>query len=258
MKNVIQRAVVGLVMLVFVGATIFFGQKTLFVMTLFLSITGFLEINCVLKLWDMRAPQTITVLFGVLTLLAFAFRRPDLAIGSVGMLLITLGVFTVTHQATHAKNAIGALFTMVYIFLPFGLLMDMPDVLYIYLVVIAAWGTDTFAYVFGMLFGKHKLIPSVSPKKSVEGAVGGTISSIVLAVLLLRYLSPGSMLQWVVIMLFASILGQFGDLFASKIKRESGLKDYGTIFLGHGGVLDRFDSMLFVIPYLYTISRILP
>lgn len=174
------------------------------------------------------------------------------------MLLITLGVFTVTHQATHAKNAIGALFTMVYIFLPFGLLMDMPDVLYIYLVVIAAWGTDTFAYVFGMLFGKHKLIPSVSPKKSVEGAVGGTISSIVLAVLLLRYLSPGSMLQWVVIMLFASILGQFGDLFASKIKRESGLKDYGTIFLGHGGVLDRFDSMLFVIPYLYTISRILP
>ena len=131
----------------------------------------------------------------------------------------------------------------------------MPNSIYVYLVWIAAWGTDTFAYIFGMLFGKHKLIPSVSPKKTVEGAVGGTLSCVALSVLLLNQMGAKNLLPAATMMLMASVLSQFGDLFASKIKRESGIKDYGEIFLGHGGVLDRFDSMLFVIPFLYTMSR---
>lgn len=255
MRNVIERGIVGIIMLVFVAITIFLGQRALFVLTLFLSIAGLFELNRVLALWEMKAIPAFSIAFGVLVLLGFYFHETKLVIGAFSFLLIAVGVFTVTHPAIHAKNAIGSIFAVVYLFIPFGMLLDMPNSIYVYLVWIAAWGTDTFAYIFGMLFGKHKLIPSVSPKKTVEGAVGGTLSCVALSVLLLNRMGAKNLLPAATMMLMASVLSQFGDLFASKIKRESGIKDYGEIFLGHGGVLDRFDSMLFVIPFLYTMSR---
>ena len=96
--------------------------------------------------------------------------------------------------------------------------------------LLAAWGADTCALFAGMFFGKHKLAPVVSPKKTVEGAVGGVIGG--------------------------AVLGEIGDLSFSVIKRQTGIKDYGHIFPGHGGVLDRFDSVLFVAPFAEILFRI--
>jgi len=119
------------------------------------------------------------------------------------------------------------------------------------MVLIGAWISDVFAYFTGMLFGKHKLIPAVSPKKTVEGAVGALIFT-PLAMLLYGFivsLVTDLVPNYLVLGLSAPILsatGQIGDLVASLIKRERGVKDYGTLLPGHGGIMDRFDSILTV------------
>ena len=110
--------------------------------------------------------------------------------------------------------------------------------------------TDVFAYLVGRAFGKHKLIPTVSPNKTVEGAVGGLIFAVVLFVLVGVWV-PMSIhySQMIIYCILASVVGQFGDLCMSCVKRICGVKDFGKIFPGHGGILDRFDSQLLVIPF---------
>ena len=122
---------------------------------------------------------------------------------------------------------------------------------YWYFIFIGAWVTDTFAYFTGILFGKHKLIPAVSPKKTVEGAIGGTVFCIIFFVgygAIVNSLTPYdiSLVLLAFAGLLASIVSMIGDLSMSVIKRTYGIKDYGKIFPGHGGVLDRFDSILAV------------
>ena len=131
---------------------------------------------------------------------------------------------------------------------------------YLYgLVFIGAWMTDTGAYFVGVLFGKHKLIPKVSPKKTVEGAFGGILGCVVGFVLYGFIIQVVSQVQvnYVAITILAiiiSVVSQFGDLVASYIKREREIKDFGFIFPGHGGVLDRFDSIIAVAPTIYFIT----
>lgn len=124
------------------------------------------------------------------------------------------------------------------------------------LVFIAPWVTDTFAYFCGRLFGRHKLIPSVSPKKTIEGSIGGIIFCILGCVLyryilgVLNYDNLPTYWIFAVLGLVISIVSQIGDLIFSLIKRRYGIKDYGVIFPGHGGVLDRFDSVIATAPLI--------
>ena len=140
------------------------------------------------------------------------------------------------------------------------------DALYfIFLILGFAWGGDSAAYFAGRAFGKHKLAPVVSPNKTIEGAVGGVMGSMLLGVVVTACYTalhgqlvgvPLDTLGWryyVVVVLLGgvgSLLGIVGDLFASVIKRQCGIKDYGTIFPGHGGIMDRFDSVLFIAPFV--------
>lgn len=133
---------------------------------------------------------------------------------------------------------------------------------YVYLLVfLGAWVCDTFAYFTGRFFGKHKLIPAISPKKTIEGSIGGiifTIGAFILYRFLLFKFYPDLNLNLpyilvIVLAIFASIVSQIGDLVASSVKRQYNLKDYGNLFPGHGGVLDRFDSVMLVAPVTYII-----
>lgn len=141
-------------------------------------------------------------------------------------------------------------FGFVYTAVPFTLFVIIRDMVpqrYL-LILIAAWCTDTFAYFGGRFFGKKKLCPNLSPKKTVAGAISGVLGAVVgFAVFgLVIELTGGSFpfLKYCIIAVTASIVSQLGDLSASVIKRHYGIKDYGYIFPGHGGVLDRFDSIL--------------
>ena len=135
---------------------------------------------------------------------------------------------------------------------------------YLYLLAFfGPWVSDTFAYLCGRLFGKHKLIPEVSPKKTVEGSIGGIvfagISYIIYAVVIKNFFDASAAPNYLVMMIagmIVSVISQIGDLIASVIKRRFGIKDYGWIFPGHGGVLDRFDSVLLTAPVLWILSQI--
>ena len=136
-------------------------------------------------------------------------------------------------------------------------------VYYFALVFVASWVCDVFAYFVGRAFGKHKLIPEISPKKTVEGAIGGVVCTMLCFVLygfiisLISEFTP----NYFILAIFGvvlSVVAQFGDLIASLIKREHGVKDYGCIFPGHGGVLDRFDSILAVSPFLLALCVVFP
>ena len=143
------------------------------------------------------------------------------------------------------------------------IIRDLPHgEFYLYFIFIGAWITDTFAYFTGMLFGKHKLIPAVSPKKTIEGSIGGTIFCMIFFIgygVLVNHLSGASISLWIVAAagLVAAIVSQIGDLSMSVIKRTHGIKDYGNLIPGHGGILDRFDSMIFVAPIVYTGAALL-
>jgi phosphatidate cytidylyltransferase len=114
--------------------------------------------------------------------------------------------------------------------------------------LILIWINDTGAYVSGMLFGKHRLFPRISPKKSWEGFAGGTVFTLISAFFMTRLMGILNQTDWIILAVVVSVFGVYGDLAESLIKRNAKVKDSGTIIPGHGGILDRFDSMLFVVP----------
>jgi phosphatidate cytidylyltransferase len=124
------------------------------------------------------------------------------------------------------------------------------------LVVVCVWATDTFAYFVGRAIGRRKLAPTLSPGKTIEGSLGGLLGALAVGTAFALWLRlPPS--HGLVIGAIAGIAGQIGDLFESALKRELGIKDFGGILPGHGGILDRFDSLLFVAPLAYLALRLL-
>lgn len=125
-------------------------------------------------------------------------------------------------------------------------------------ILILIWTNDTFAYLVGKNFGKTKLFPSVSPKKTIEGFVGGVIFTVISSVLLSKFFIESKILYiWIIIAIIVSIFSTLGDLIQSKFKRVAGIKDSGKIMPGHGGILDRLDSIIFVIPIINLFYLIL-
>lgn len=132
------------------------------------------------------------------------------------------------------------------------LLRDLPNgFILIFIVFVLTWMVDTGAYFSGRLFGNRKLAPIISPNKTKEGAIGGVIVTIIVAVVIHYAILPIGLINAIILGVLVSVIGQVGDLFESLLKRSANIKDSGKILPGHGGILDRFDSILFTVPVTY-------
>lgn len=272
MKTRIITSVVGLALL----ALVMIFYETVFFNLVFAAIT-LLAIHELFNAFGFTKKESyIYIGFAIMAILVMLSDIPAVAsvIKLAGYVFVLfIAICTIRHFDTvkFPKIAALTLFSaiVVFCFYSFIFLKQLlpkaqygDDATYFVMLILAyAWGGDTFAYFAGRALGKHKLAPVVSPNKTVEGAVGGVLGSmglgIVITLLYLQF-SPNPLgigrihgMYYLVVALLggvASVLGIIGDLFASAIKRQSGIKDYGTIFPGHGGILDRFDSVLFVAP----------
>ncbi len=156
---------------------------------------------------------------------------------------------------------------LIYCVLPFALLhkcafsstgaSDVYDPRLILGIIFLIWSNDTFAYVTGNLIGRHKMIERISPGKTWEGTIGGIVITFAVSFLIRAYVAPGHGLLWPVLGVAVPVLATMGDLVQSMLKRKAGVKDSGSIMPGHGGILDRFDSLIFVSPFVVVLVSFL-
>ena len=259
MKNFVTRsitAVVGVILLYFIikNSGIYLSTAILF-----LSIVGIYEIKNCFKNINININAYLLYIFTVFLFLIRSVPKFEVmaSFEYVFILIIMLISFVLDLDINrNIDDSVYTVFSYIYIPVIFDLLYKMNNI-YLVLVFIMAFATDTFAYLVGITMGRHKLIPSISPKKSVEGAIGGVVGAVILGSTWLNYNDFKLDVLTVIFLIFTSISSQLGDLIASKIKRVAGIKDYGNIFPGHGGVLDRFDSILDVTVIIFLFSKVM-
>lgn len=204
---------------------------------------------------DIKPLYYIGYIFSIYTLIKNCLELPASYTYTTIFVLFLVSIVSILRVRKNIIDIIVTFFGIFYvaILIDFAILtMDnfIDGRIYVWLIFIISFATDIFAYFSGYLFGKHKLIPKVSPKKTVEGSIGGILGSTLVCLIFAYFFKLDSMLI-VFLGFFGSIVAQFGDLFASSIKRYVGIKDYGKLIPGHGGILDRFDSVILVAPFVY-------
>ena len=175
-------------------------------------------------------------------------------------LILILFVYVFTYPKYDARQIAAAFLGIVYVAVMLSYIYLTRNLenghFIVWLIFLCSWGCDTCAYCVGMLIGKHKMAPVLSPKKSVEGAVGGVIGAALLGVAYAAA-TKGPMAEYAVICAAGALISMVGDLAASAVKRNQGIKDYGKLIPGHGGILDRFDSVIITAPVIYYMAVLL-
>jgi phosphatidate cytidylyltransferase len=186
---------------------------------------------------------------------------PDIMMLVLGFLVVLLAIYVFTFPKYKTEQILAAYFGVFYVAVMLSYIYQTRELYmgtyFVWLIFLCSWGSDTCAYCVGKLIGRHKMTPLLSPKKSVEGAVGGVAGAALLTLIYGFALKDrfGGDTATVCIMAAISAVGALismvGDLAASAIKRNYDIKDYGTLIPGHGGILDRFDSVIFTAPIIY-------
>ncbi len=182
----------------------------------------------------------------------------------MAFLIVCMCGYVFAYPKLHATQVMGCFFGFFYVAMMLSCIYLTRALeggtFLVWLIFLCSWGCDTCAYCFGMLFGKHKMAPVLSPKKSVEGAVGGVFGAVVLTLLYgfifkEQMAADGAYIaRMAVICGLGALLSMVGDLAASAVKRNFEIKDYGKLIPGHGGILDRFDSVIFTAPVIYYLA----
>jgi phosphatidate cytidylyltransferase len=246
----IKRAITGLILVLLTIALTLKGGKPLAIFVFLISIIGIREFyNAIDNISLSIRP------IGYIACILFFFNSLGYNMVSLNSIMafvtISLLILFVLKEDIKLANISITIFSILYIPFLFQHIIYLDGNIYIWFIFITAWGTDTFAYLAGNLFGKKKLCPNLSPNKTIEGSLGGVLGSILLTILFSKYLNLPNLWGLIILSILGAIIAQFGDLTASKIKRITGIKDYGFIIPGHGGILDRFDSILFTAPLVY-------
>ncbi len=279
-----QRIISGAFIAVFIVVFGWLGSYPLVALLMVCSIIGYRELTKACKVADGEKENALTITGMVMSALYYAgfmgiqyLRGQDAAalmhsadfftVTMVAcMFLVSMTVYVFTFPKYKAEQVMASFASFVYApvlmsFVYRGRIL--PNGIFIYaLVFVCSSVCDTCALAAGMTFGKHKMAPVLSPKKTVEGAVGGVIGSAVAAFLtsvIMGMVNPGSgkPLEFVIIGIVGAFISMIGDLGASAIKRNHEIKDYGKLIPGHGGIMDRFDSIIFTAPVIYFLGVLL-
>ena len=216
---------------------------------------------------EKKAPGVLGYIFavGYYALLYFKPQLPGESLNwfmmlFMGYLICQMAVLVFAYPKYNTQQILAGFFGVFYVAVMLSYIYQtriLPGGIFtVWLVFVCSWGCDTCAYCVGMLIGKHKMAPVLSPKKSVEGAVGGVVGAILLGIIYAAA-TKGGMVEYAIICGVGALISMVGDLAASAIKRNQGIKDYGKLIPGHGGILDRFDSVIFTAPIIYFLSVLL-
>ena len=250
MGDLSKRVVSGVVGLILLIIIVFIGGIPLYIGIIGLSLIGLYELFRALKKLDFN-PISYLAYFATLLIylrIFYPILTMEFIIASLFIIILSLSVLQSNKKLVDISLTI-----LGVLYIPFLLsyLVHLESTKYIWIIFSIAFGTDTFAYLIGSKMGKNKLSPTISPNKSVEGAIGGVFGSMLITSIYCSIVGIGPLWSVLILSVLGSVASQLGDLTASKIKRYTGIKDFGKIMPGHGGMLDRFDSIIFASPVVY-------
>ena len=257
------RLLSGILLVVIAFLTIMTGDYVLFLTLLCVSLIGMRELYNAMGVHKERidllelAGYLGAILFYGMLLLDFEKYGMMAVIVS---LILMMFVYVFTYPKYQAEEIMATFFGLVYVAVMLSFILLTRNLengkILVWLIFFCSWGCDTCAYCVGMLIGKHKMAPVLSPKKSIEGAVGGVVGAALLGGAYAA-LTKGPAVEYAVICAVGALISMVGDLAASAIKRNRNIKDYGKLIPGHGGILDRFDSVIFTAPVIYYMAKLI-
>lgn len=268
------RLLSGILLVIIALITLIMGGPVLFVTVAAISMIGLRELYQVFHIENklLGGVGYFSVLLYYLLLLMESMGNLPENLSDWRMLLFMafliclMAVMVFAYPAYHPSQVMAVFFGFFYVAVMLSYIYQIRllqgGVFTVWLVFICAWGCDTCAYCVGMLIGRHKMAPVLSPKKSVEGGVGGIAGAALIGVLYALAINHWGgagviPVEFAVIGAVGGAISQVGDLAASAIKRNYNIKDYGRLIPGHGGILDRFDSVIFTAPIIYYLAMLL-
>ena len=269
----VKRLLSGVVLIAVMGIAFAFGGYLLSALLMLISIVGYFELVKALcsetEKRSVNGPDLIAVIFIVLYYMAINFSSDNtyLIIGIGGFMAAELIWFVVKFPVYSSDRIVRTVFSVIYCPVMLSFIYMIRELegreFLVWMVLISSWGCDTLAYCAGSLFGKHHPFKALSPKKSTEGCIGGILGSALLGLLFgllyVRKFIPDQFVEWRLALIcgLGALIGMVGDLAASGIKRNNNIKDFGHLIPGHGGVMDRFDSMILCGPTAYILTYLL-
>ena len=258
------RLISGIVLVLLALILIITGGDVLLVSMLALSYIGMFELYRVFKM-EKELPAIIGYLMATIYYINLRMPFiPDMMMFVLGCLVALMFVYVFTYPKFKTDQLMAAFFGVFYVAVMLSYVYQTRQMTLgayiVWLIFLCSWGCDTCAYCVGKLIGKHKMAPILSPKKSMEGAVGGVIGTGILTILYGNLFKDAmgigqrSIMVLAIICMIGALISMVGDLTASAIKRNYNVKDYGALIPGHGGVLDRFDSVIFTAPIIYFLA----
>jgi phosphatidate cytidylyltransferase len=278
MGETLKRAISGAVYVILLLASILYSTESFLILFGIFLIISLFEFCNLIKVNKLIPVITGATIYLFITFFSNYDRSKNVDIPTLDNILLATTLlisikcifFLFDNKNQEINNLSKYLYLLGYITLPFVFITKISFGINAYnpkIVIglfILIWTNDTFAYIVGKSIGKHKLFEKISPKKTIEGFLGGLIFAIFAGYLISSYLikpsaqfSDKSILIWMIIAAIVGVIGTVGDLIESKFKRIAGVKDSGKIMPGHGGVLDRLDSVIFVAPFIFLFYKIL-
>ena len=268
----VTRLLSGILLMVIALVTLITGGNLLFFVLLLISLIGMTELYKVFGI-EKKPPGIIGYIAAAAYygLLYFEAQLPGDKLNwfmllFMALLICEMASLVFAYPKYNTQQIFAAFFGVLYVavmlsFIYRTRLLD-GGVFTVWLVFVCSWGCDTCAYCVGKLIGKHKMAPVLSPKKSVEGGIGGILGAALIGALYVLAINHWGnagvdVLTYVIIGAAGGAISQIGDLAASAIKRYHNIKDYGKLIPGHGGILDRFDSVIFTAPIIYYLAVLL-